>query len=150
MPGEALVVNSNQVVHETIEDEVILIQLERANYYSLAGSGKEIWEMICAGIAPAAILERMEAAYQQENGEVAADLERLITQLREEGLVQDAPAEAAHASSNGTPADHTFEPAGGRYVPAKLEKYTDMQDFLLVDPIHDVAPEGWPTLDRGE
>jgi hypothetical protein len=26
----------------------------------------------------------------------------------------------------------------------KLEKYTDMEDLLLLDPIHDVQEVGWP------
>ncbi len=150
MPGEALVVDPSQVVHETIEGEVILIQLSQANYYSLAGSGKEIWEMICAGVRPAAIAERLEAAYPQHKGDIPGDVERLLTQLRDEGLVRETSPGTPSASSNGSPPVDAPAPAGGEYVPAKLEKYTDMQDFLLVDPIHDVAPEGWPTLDRGE
>jgi hypothetical protein len=148
--GNALVVDPARVVHETVDGEVIIIQLERANYYSLAGSGREIWEMICAGMAPAAIVERLESAYEADSGEIERDVSQLITRLREEELV-------AQAGSGGGPAGSTANGeapvpplAGGVFLPAKLEKYTDMQDFLMIDPIHEVTAEGWPTVDRSD
>jgi hypothetical protein len=145
-----LTVDPVQVVHETIDDEVIIIQLDRANYYSLAGSGREIWLMICAGLTPAAIVERLEAAYQGDNGDVAADFRQLLAQLSEEGLVQEGATGASATPSNGGPPIDASVPAGGTYAPPKLEKYTDMQDFLLIDPIHDVAAEGWPVVEPGK
>ncbi len=30
------------------------------------------------------------------------------------------------------------------YAPPALETYTDMQELLLLDPIHDVDETGWP------
>jgi len=30
------------------------------------------------------------------------------------------------------------------FAPPVLERYTDMQDYFLLDPIHEVSPEGWP------
>jgi hypothetical protein len=149
MPNQSLIVDPSRVVHETIDDEVIIIQLDRANYYSLAGSGLDIWRMICAGVPPAEIVSRLEVAYQSDNGEVAADFHRLLAQLREEGLVHDPPNGDAIASAGDGAADAVI-PAGGPYTAPKLEKYTDMQDFLLIDPIHDVAAEGWPTVEPGK
>ena len=35
------------------------------------------------------------------------------------------------------------EPQEG-FVAPQLHKYTDMQELLLLDPIHDVDQEGWP------
>jgi hypothetical protein len=150
LPTEPLIVDPSQVVHETIDGEVIIIQLDRANYYSLAGAGAEIWRLICAGLPPATIAGRLEAAYQSDNGRIAADLEELLARLREEGLVQDAPGQPAAASPGSSSDQDISVAADGQYAAPKFEKYTDMQDFLLVDPIHDVAPEGWPTLAPGD
>jgi len=30
------------------------------------------------------------------------------------------------------------------YLPPIVEKYTDMQDLLMLDPIHDIDETGWP------
>ena len=35
--------------------------------------------------------------------------------------------------------------ARGAYRTPVLSIYTDMQDLLLLDPIHDVDQAGWPT-----
>ncbi len=32
----------------------------------------------------------------------------------------------------------------GAFAPPRLQRYTDMQDLLLLDPIHDVDEVGWP------
>jgi hypothetical protein len=29
-----------------------------------------------------------------------------------------------------------------------LNEYTDLQDLILVDPIHDVQESGWPNLEK--
>jgi hypothetical protein len=33
---------------------------------------------------------------------------------------------------------------GAAFQPPTLRKYTDMQDLLLIDPIHEVDDLGWP------
>jgi hypothetical protein len=35
-------------------------------------------------------------------------------------------------------------PAAATWSAPTLEVFTDMQDLLLFDPIHEVGPEGWP------
>ena len=50
---------------------------------------------------------------------------------------------AGGEESDRTPAaDHDApKPA---FDPPRLEKYSDMQDYLLIDPIHEVDEPGWP------
>jgi hypothetical protein len=42
------------------------------------------------------------------------------------------------------------EPTGGVVAPADeaFTRYTDMEELLLVDPIHEVDNEGWPVFKR--
>ena len=35
------------------------------------------------------------------------------------------------------------------WAPPSIQVYTDMQDFLRLDPIHDVTPAGWPHANAG-
>ena len=30
------------------------------------------------------------------------------------------------------------------FTPPKLERYTDMQEIILLDPVHKVDSQGWP------
>ncbi len=36
------------------------------------------------------------------------------------------------------------EPATRDYEEPKLGKHTDMQELLLLDPVHEVGETGWP------
>lgn len=138
-------IDPGRVVHETIDGEVIIIQLERGNYYSLSGTGEEIWRMLGEGLSREQIVARLEGSYSSANGEIAAAVDALYGQLLEEELVltRDGPAPVRVAvSSNGGSPDGDARP----FAAATLEKYTDMQDYLLIDPIHDVSGTGWPSV----
>ncbi len=66
--------------------------------------------------------------------------------LTEEHLiepVQDAGADGAGLDSSGN-AVSTDESKTPFQIPV-LDVYSDMQDLLLLDPIHDVDETGWPT-----
>ncbi len=41
--------NVDELVHENVEGEVIIIHLSSGNYFSLTGSGARIWELLKYG-----------------------------------------------------------------------------------------------------
>ena len=87
----------------------------------------------------------LAAALRTEGADVGAELAELVQSLVSEGLlVQGAPA------APGPPPPPVAEPAP--WLPLALETFTDMQDLILLDPVHEVQPEqGWPVsldLDR--
>ena len=52
---------------------------------------------------------------------------------------------AAASSPNGTPHAPGPVPAARTPLsPPRLEVFTDLQDLLLLDPIHDTDETGWP------
>jgi coenzyme PQQ synthesis protein D (PqqD) len=124
-------VNSGDVVHETIEGEVIAIDLARGSYYNLAGSGPRIWSQLIEGASVASIASGFESSEDVEQ-EVAA----LIDRLAQEALIVEQP----DAAASGSPAQAEPVP----FEPARFEKYTDMEDYFLLDPIHEVDASGWP------
>jgi hypothetical protein len=144
----AFTINNPNVVHETIDGETILIHLGTGTYYSLDGVAAELWGLLLAGVSDGELGARLQARYDVEPGlaerSAAAFVrellqEELVVELRE-GLAAEATAELAPGEEPGEkPA------AGGVFAPPVLHKYTDMQEFMLVDPIHDVDAEaGWP------
>ena len=43
--------------------------------------------------------------------------------------------------------DAGVEPVlAGEYQAPSLEKYSDLQDLLLIDPIHEADESGWPSV----
>jgi hypothetical protein len=135
-------VNSPNVIHETIEGEVILIDLGTGTYYSLRDAGAAAWQAIERGADEDEIQAALALRYEGSADEMREAVRRLVAELEAEGLIRaeseaDAPATGPPPSQNGTAAREPFRP------PA-LEKHTDMQDLILLDPVHEVGAQGWP------
>ncbi len=141
----AFTINEPHVVHETIDGETILIHLGTGTYYSLDGVGAEIWGLAIAGVSDSDLATRIETRYEAESGIVAQSVGSLVEELLQEGLLAYAPAGAVSVAQPG----EEQRPAS-EFVAPVLHKYTDMQEFMLVDPIHDVDAEaGWPHVKAG-
>ena len=145
--GDACVkVSGPQVLHESIDGEVIVINLTTGTYYSLRGSAADVWELIQrpVGVGVAAISDMLATRFAVSRAEAEAALDPFLADLRAEELVFwenecSGPApEAGNAGSNG------HDGARLAFIAPTLEKFTDMQALVLLDPVHEVAETGWP------
>lgn len=132
-------INAENVVHETVDGEVIAIDLDNGSYYSLAGSAPAIWELLARGVTEPEVCEALGVKFDADAETIRGEVSTLIEKLRESGLVvstEDAPGEpVAGAGEDGPKAP---------FEPARVERYTDMKDYFLLDPIHEVDTAGWP------
>jgi hypothetical protein len=135
------VITNPQVIHETIDGETIVIDLASGTYYSLQGAGPVIWSAIAAGEAPDRVADRLGAAYPGEP-DAAAAVRTFVAELQAEGLLVTNGSVPAAA-----PVPLPAAEAPPAFLPPTLEKYTDMQDIILLDPVHQVGERGWPHTD---
>jgi coenzyme PQQ synthesis protein D (PqqD) len=133
-------IDPRRVVHETIDGEAILIQLETGTYYSLRGCGPEIWTMLAAGWCVDETVAEMQRRYPADAQQVADATAGLVRDLVHESLLLAVPA-GANGRPSGSP---PWEAPGQAFEAPELQKYTDMEYFLLLDPIHEVDQAGWP------
>ncbi len=135
-----LEVNLRTVVYETIDDETIVINMRTGTYYSLKESGSELWSQIELGVDRAGLIAYALGRWNGEPDEIEAGVAELLDELLGEELVVEI------AGQNGdTPTASAPTSARAPFVAPVLERFTDMQDFMLVDPLHDVDAEvGWP------
>jgi hypothetical protein len=141
--GATLTVNAPHVVHETIDGEAILIHLVTGTYYSLDGIGAEVWGVMAAGADPDLLVAAAAERYDGDPVEIAGGVSSLVEQLVGEGLlIEDESQPAANAPRL---------PAGRvPFAVPVLNTYTDMQEFMLVDPLHEVDEvAGWPHAKTG-
>lgn len=127
-------------MHETIDGEVIVINLTSGTYYSLRGSGADIWSLIQDTATQAEVVEALSSRYDTARPELEGAVSGLVIELRAEGLVADIAGDAP------TPVERPSLSEGAKLpfdVP-RLEKYTDLQDLVLLDPVHQVTDTGWP------
>jgi hypothetical protein len=125
------------VVHETIEGEVIIVNLDKGLYFSTDGVGACIWAMIIAGRTADEI--RIWATGALDAGDaVSADVTEFLDDLRENELIR-----TVLEPRGGDDFDMPAAPA--TYEKPTLHVYADMEELLLLDPIHDVSDDaGWP------
>jgi Coenzyme PQQ synthesis protein D (PqqD) len=144
MAEGGLRVNTPHVIHETIDGEVIVINLASGNYYSVKGAGADVWDVLQSspGADVNAIAEAVARRYDRPSEAVESAIEAFVATLKDEELVAaaDGVALSSIPTSNGPPAGA----AANGFEPPLLEKYTDMQDLVLLDPVHEVDATGWP------
>ena len=129
-------VDDREVIHENLEGEAVLVHIGTGRYHSLRGTASEIWELVVAGHSGTAIVESMTARFDGDANTIAAETRRLLREVVEQGLASPAPPRAISALE---------APANRRpFTSPQLETFEDMQDLLLLDPIHETGEEGWP------
>ena len=126
------------VIHETMGDEVVVINLDSGRYYSLEGAGAALWEALVAGAPLEAVSEAVEARFAGERAEIDSAVAAVVAELEAEGLIGQAAANGA------APAPSPNVGERPPFVAPVLQKYTDMEALLLLDPIHEVDEQGWP------
>lgn len=129
---------SPDVVHQPLEDEVVVLNLRTGIYATVGGSGVTIWEALVGGATVDGLTDELVAGLGgvAVDGEaIAAEIESFVDELRALELVE----EVEPVSDRAAPA----HPRAG-YEPPRLEVFADMQDLLLLDPVHDVDHRGWP------
>ncbi len=133
-------INTPDVSHELVDGEVIVVHSATGAYYSLSSSAAVIWGWLDRGMP----LEDMANKIAELNGEpresCLAVLRGFSTELEAEGLITpltSVPDGHAVLAGNDGAGLIPFEPP-------RFEKYSDMEELLLVDPIHEVSSHGWP------
>ena len=118
-------IRAPQVVHESVAGEVVAIDFATGSYFSLRGPAEAVWSSLSGDEARPvdAVAGAVDGAAGPD--EVAAFLDQLV----DLGLLE----------RNGDPAGY-----GNGTGDLVVEHFTDMEDLILLDPVHDVSDAGWP------
>jgi hypothetical protein len=142
--GMKLRIGSEHVTSETVDGEVVILDQVSGSYYSLTGAGAEIWALLASPRSAAELVAAASARFDAEPATVRAEVERLLAELEREALLVRAEG------AGDAPGPTTSEGPRVAWSAPKLEKFTDLQQLLLLDPIHDVDESGWPRPAKGE
>ena len=86
-----------------------------------------------------------------ENAELKEEIESTIlafvAELINESLLVKATEELPPDDTSEI--EELLKKSAKNFTPPKVNKYSDMQDLLLLDPIHDVDEKGWPESKDG-
>ena len=140
-------INKPDVVHEIIEGEAVIVNFDNGNYYSLDDIGVEIWGFIENDADLADIVENLANQYGGDRTDIENGAHQFLTDLEKEGLIAKVEEDGnkTRARETGETESKPNQEKSLFKAPA-LQKYTDMQEMLLLDPIHEVDESGWPNV----
>ncbi|HVO52156.1 MAG TPA: PqqD family protein [Thermoanaerobaculia bacterium] len=132
--------NTPTITSEAFEDEVVIVNFESGSYYSVSGSGVEIWKAVERGATPAEIVRVLDSLFEAEPGRIETAVAAFLRELEKEALVvaRDGPFAGSDRGAAAV--------AGGRtpFPSPLLNAFTDMQELLWLDPVHETDEAGWP------
>lgn len=132
----------NMISARTFDDEIVAANFSTGIYYSFQGAAAEIWYGLMAG-APVDRLAHMVGQHSQHTPQEfsRATLE-LVAALEREQLIKPT----------STPIDDSWQPKPPQkpFGLPVYERFSDMEELLLLDPIHDVGKTGWPDALRAK
>jgi Coenzyme PQQ synthesis protein D (PqqD) len=140
-------INISKVVNETIDGETVIINLDRGYYYSLNNVGSDIWKLIESNGRVSEIITGILQRYQGNRTQIEEAVVKFIELLQQEELIVPNSTEETASATNMV--ESVFEGEVTDFEMPAFEKYTDMQDLLLLDPIHEVDETGWPAKKAG-
>jgi hypothetical protein len=135
-------VNKPQLILEDFGDETVIVHVESGFYYSVSGSGSRILELIEAGYSDADLATILRDEHGQHAG-ADAEIRAFVSQLVLEGIITERPRDDGASSPVHAPA--TASPDKSAWLPPVLERFDEVRDLLLIDPVHQVDENyGWP------
>ena len=136
---------SPAVIHEVFDDEVVIVNLDSGDYFSLSDSGVDCWNCLLAGCSVDETMRVVASRYEGNLDEIRTSIQRLIETLEEERLVVRQEGDASpEAKSNSVKGVQVKAP----FVSPLLKQFSDMRELLLIDPIHEVDETGWPQMKK--
>lgn len=83
----AITKQPNRFVETDIDDEIVIMRLDNGDFFSLAGTSAAVWRLIDGIRDRRALLSALGDEFDGNQAEIAADVDDLIAQLAELGLL---------------------------------------------------------------
>ena len=139
--------NRPRIVDETLEGETLVMDMAQGNYYSCVGASAFVWSALSAGCSTSETAELVGARYGLAPADATRDVDRFVeVLLGQEMIVANAPTEPSDRGVDRAALDAALDAAipAGDYAGLGVERFDDLADLILLDPVHEVTEAGWP------
>jgi hypothetical protein len=134
-------IDEPRVISELMDGELVLVHFDSGCYYSVTGVGADVCQLLSAGCTVGQVVDRLTAHYRLPQSRVGSDVRSYVEQLAQEKLLVPVV--------NASRAEREVALTTANYETPRFEKFDDMADQLLLDPIHDMGESGWPVQSVG-
>jgi hypothetical protein len=138
-------IDRSNVVYEMFDNEVVIINLDNGNYYSYDGVGVEIWNQLTKKNSIDNISQLLSNIYPSvQSDDLKIIINKSIADLENENLLISSKIKNNQERNTSVETNQEIRVDNNGIKTPTLQRFTDMQDFLLVDPIHEIDYEKWP------
>jgi len=126
-----------EVVSERFEGEAVVVNLRVGRYYALSPLASELWARLEAAPRPEALVAASVDVWS-DPAVAERELQSFLDRLVAEELIERV--EGLAGSDMVEPLPPLDDPR------LEFEAFDDLQDLLVLDPIHDLDEDGWPAI----
>ena len=144
MESDYFQINTRKILFEEFEDETVVVNTDSGFYYSISSSGTVILKLLQSGCAAKDLVASLGLTDIADP--FAREVEAFITRLAEEEIIISRGISPQHRPEVELPL-----PSRGTapFASPVLERFDDVRELLLIDPVHQVDHEyGWPKAFR--
>lgn len=141
IPAARYRVNRPAVLYEELKGEAILVNLDSGSYFTVGGAGPVIWRLLDQGMTLAQIIDHFLPTPAATRSDIEAAVTSFVSEQAGDSLIvlDASPRPAFEEAASG----------GVGFSTPILSRYEDLQELLLLDPVHDVDEAGWPVPRSG-
>jgi hypothetical protein len=135
---KAYQLDKTNIAQEVFGNEAVLINIPIGKYYSVRGTtGIKILELLQEPTSLESIWANIQNEFQLDEATARTEIEAFINQLEIESII-DGASETVSVIGEESAIKLPYEKV-------ELEIFDDMQELIMLDPIHDVESfKGWP------
>jgi len=91
LSSSSMVRRSDDQIAARVDDEVVILSVERGSYFGLDDIGSDIWERIASPMRVDALCDALVAKYDADRATIERDVLALLEKLVAAGLVSTTP-----------------------------------------------------------
>jgi hypothetical protein len=121
---------------EVFDGEVVIAHYGTGLYFSISPAGALIWQGLGHGLTAAETAVWLADHFASDAVAIPAQVEAFVASLVEKQLVLPVAEREKVGTLPAIGLAAWQEPA--------IDSFDDLQELLLLDPVHDVTEAGWP------
>jgi hypothetical protein len=138
----ALTTSVPLLISQQFDSEVVLANYQNGVYYNLDGSAAQIWLGLKANRTVEEIGSAIAAATGGDVPSITQQVQSFVDSMLAEGLIAEGTPE---------PSIETWAPVlPGAFAAPEFQRFDNLRELLLMDPVHDAGEEGWPLRETQE
>jgi len=125
-----------ETASELFDGEVVIAHYGTGLYFSVSESGGLVWQAFRHGLSLEETAAWLAGHFTADAAAIPAQVEAFAAALKAKDLLLEVPARERSGELPPIVLAAWQEPV--------VDSFDDLQELLLLDPVHDVTEAGWP------